>query len=91
MRLFIKEVTLEVILPESGEIFNRSSDIVSGMLFLSIMVPARDPRGTRAVVASRLKGIVQEINDTLDVEGLCRAFPKRVQGVCDAEGDRIKP
>ena len=44
MRLFIKEVTLEVILPESGEIFNRSSDIVSGMLFLSIMVPARDPR-----------------------------------------------
>ena len=44
MRLFIKEVTLEVILPESGEIFNRSSDIVSGMLFLSIMVPARVPR-----------------------------------------------
>ena len=44
MRLFIKELTLEVVLPESGEIFNRSLDIVSGMLFLSIMVPARVPR-----------------------------------------------
>ena len=44
MCLFIKEVTLEVFIPESGEIFNRSSDIVSGMLFLSMMVPARDPR-----------------------------------------------
>ena len=42
MRLFIKELTLEVFLPESGEILNRSSDIVSGMLFLSIMVPAHE-------------------------------------------------
>ena len=44
MRLFIKELTLKVFLPESDEIFNRSSDIVSGMLFLSTMVPARVPR-----------------------------------------------
>ena len=38
---------------------------------------------------SRMKGIVQEINDTLDVEGLCRAFPKRLQKLVDAGGDRI--
>jgi hypothetical protein len=28
-----------------------------------------------------MKRIVQDINDTLDVEGLCRALPKRVQAV----------
>ena len=39
---------------------------------------------------SRMKGIVQEINDTLDVEGLCRAFPKRLQKLVDAKGDRIQ-
>ena len=49
MRLFIKQVVQEGILPKSGEIFNRSSAIVSGMLFLSILLPARVPRGTRAV------------------------------------------
>ena len=38
---------------------------------------------------SRLKGVVQEINDTLDVEGLCRGMPKRLQELVDTEGDRI--
>ena len=38
---------------------------------------------------SRLKGIVQEINDTLNVEGLCRAFPQRLQKLVDRDGDRI--
>ena len=37
----------------------------------------------------RLKTIFQDINDTLDVEGLCRALPHRLQGVVDAEGDRL--
>ena len=32
---------------------------------------------------------VQEINDTLDVEGLCRGLPKRLQELLDADGDRI--
>ncbi len=45
---------------------------------------------TMAQFGSRLKGIVQDINDSLDVDGLCRALPKRVQGVIDAEGDRLK-
>ena len=39
--------------------------------------------------ATRLKGVVQEINDTLNVEGLCRAFKQRVQKLVDREGDRI--
>ena len=37
----------------------------------------------------RMRNIVQEINDTLNVEGLCRALPKRIQKLVDAEGDRI--
>ena len=39
--------------------------------------------------AARLKGVVQEINDTLNVEGLCRAFKQRVQKLVDRDGDRI--
>ena len=39
--------------------------------------------------ATRLKSVVQEINDTLNVEGLCRAFKQRVQKLVDREGDRI--
>ena len=39
--------------------------------------------------ATRLKGVVQEINDDLNVEGLCRAFKQRVQTLVDREGDRI--
>ena len=38
---------------------------------------------------SRLKGIVQEIKDTLNVEGLCRAFPQRLQKLVDRDGDRL--
>ena len=39
--------------------------------------------------ATRLKGIVKEINETLNVEGLCRAFKQRVQKLVDRDGDRI--
>ena len=45
---------------------------------------------TTAQFGSRLKGIVQDINDSLDVDGLCHALPKRAQGVIDAQGDRLK-
>ena len=44
---------------------------------------------TTAQFSTRLKVIAQEINDSLDVDGLCRALPKRVQGVIDVEGDRL--
>ena len=33
--------------------------------------------------------IVQDINDTLNVEGLCRAFPQRLQKLVDRDGHRI--
>ena len=38
---------------------------------------------------ARLRGIVQEINDKLDVEQLCRDVPKRLQELVDRKGDRI--
>ena len=38
---------------------------------------------------SRMKGIAQDINSRLNVDGLCRDFPKRVAKVKEAEGDRI--
>ena len=45
---------------------------------------------TPADLGVRLRRICQEINEKLDVEGLCKGWPKRVQEVVDAEGDRIK-
>ena len=45
---------------------------------------------TVAQCTSRFKAIAQDINDNLDVDGLCRGLPKRVQLLVDAEGDRIK-
>ena len=41
--------------------------------------------------AKRMREIAQDVNANLDVEGLCRAFPKRLQLLVDAEGDRIRP
>ena len=37
----------------------------------------------------RMKDIVQEINDTLNVDGLCRAFKERVNKLVERGGDRI--
>ena len=45
---------------------------------------------TVAEFTTRFKAIAQDINDNLDVDGLCRGLPKRVQRLVDAEGDRIK-
>ena len=39
--------------------------------------------------ASRLKGKAQDINETLNVEGLCRAFPQRLRKLVERDGDRI--
>ena len=38
---------------------------------------------------ARMRGIVQNINDKCNVEGLCRGLPKRLQKIVDAEGDRV--
>ena len=50
---------------------------------------ARPWEETPEQFALRLKEIVQEINDTLNVDGLCRAFRHRVQKLLDRDGDRI--
>ena len=51
--------------------------------------PVRPWEETPAQFATRLRGIFQDINDNLNVEGLCRSLPKRLQALVDAEGDRI--
>ena len=37
----------------------------------------------------RLRGIVQEINDKLNVDGLCRSLPARVAKLIARDGGRI--
>ena len=39
--------------------------------------------------AARIRDIVQDINCNLNVEGLCRSLPKRLQQLVDNKGDRI--
>ena len=39
--------------------------------------------------AQRLKGIVQDIDDTLNVEGLSRSFKARLEKLIESDGDRI--
>ena len=46
---------------------------------------------TVAEFAKRVREIAHDMNANLDVEGLCRAFPKRLRLPVDAEGDRIRP
>ena len=42
-----------------------------------------------AEFGTRMKGIAQEINDKLDVEGLCRGMNKRLRRLAEAEGGRL--
>ena len=52
----------------------------------------REPwKETLEEFGARLRGVCQDINDSCDVEGLCRALPKRVQALAEAQGDRIRP
>ena len=44
---------------------------------------------TVADFGSRLKAICQDINDTLEVDDLCRSLPKRLRDLKDREGDRL--
>ena len=41
-------------------------------------------------LAKRMREIAHDVNAKFEVEGLCRAFPKRLQLLVDAEGDRIR-
>ena len=44
---------------------------------------------TEEEFGARLRGIVQDINDNCNVDSLCRALPRRLQQIIDAEGDRV--
>ena len=44
---------------------------------------------TPAQLGTRLREIYKDINDNLDVEGLCRALPRRLEKLDQAKGDRI--
>ena len=44
---------------------------------------------TEEQFGDRLRGIAQEINNTLDVDGLCRAFPARIAKLIERGGGRI--
>ena len=52
---------------------------------------ARPPRIRRPFSFRRQGyfGIVQMINDTVNVDGLCRAFKQRVEKMVERDGDRI--
>lgn len=56
---------------------------------LTASIPCSASQETRVEYVARLKAVCADINHSLDVEGLCRAFPARVQGVKAALGDRI--
>ena len=52
----------------------------------------REPwKETLEEFGARLRGVCQDINDSCDVEGLCRALLMRVQALVEAQGDRIRP
>jgi len=59
-------------------------------LLTSINLDARPWEETVEAYTSRLKGIVQDINDNLNVDNLCLSLPARIQMLLDAEGDRIR-
>ena len=51
--------------------------------------PQRSWLETREQYGARLKRCCEEVNAELDVEGLCRDFPKRIKLLRDAQGGRI--
>ena len=53
------------------------------------MVPKKPWEEARAAYASRLKAACQKINDDLDVDGLCRRLPDRIQELINRKGDRL--
>ena len=56
---------------------------------LMISVPNVEWKETREEYAVRLKACCAKINQSYDVDGLCRAFPRRIQALIDSQGDRI--
>ena len=56
---------------------------------LTRTLPAKPWEETVEQFSKRLRDIATDINANLNVEGLCKEFPQRVQAVVDNEGDNI--
>lgn len=57
---------------------------------LAATLPSRAWEETPAAFGARLRMCALFINKQYDVEGLCRAFPRRVQALAAAKGGRLK-
>ena len=58
-------------------------------LRLEKTVPSKQWLETTEQYASRLRGVVDDIDANLDVEGLCKSFPNRLDLKIEAKGGRI--
>ena len=56
---------------------------------LTQSTPACPWKESREKYTARIKKCAADVNQSLDVEDLCKGFPKRVQMVHAVEGDRI--
>ena len=56
---------------------------------LARTLPAEPWAETVEQFSARLRSIAADINDNLNVEGLCKDFPKRIQQIIDVGGDNI--
>ena len=53
-------------------------------------MPQRPWEETPEAFAGRLRQCCADINAQLDVDGLCRAFPKRIDQLVERQGGRLK-
>ena len=53
-------------------------------------LPNKNWLESRPEYEARLKKIVADINENLDVEGLCYGLPKRLEKIIAASGGRLK-
>ena len=59
-------------------------------LRLERSLPKRCWEETNEGFATRLRQCCAEVNAELDVAGLCRAFPKRIQKLKERQGGRLR-
>ena len=52
-------------------------------------IPQRACLQTREAFSTRLKMCCESVNRDLDVEGLCKSFPKRIAKLRERQGDRL--
>ena len=53
-------------------------------------IPRKPWEESREAFATRLKGIIAQINQNYDVEGLCRDLRKRVDKLYDKRGGKLR-